>query len=57
MKKISRRFLKMARVKFTTTLKEENIKILKKLAIDEGISAGELIEKLLELYLKECKEE
>ena len=47
----------MARVKFTTTLEEENIKILKKLAIDEGISAGELIEKLLELYLKECKEE
>lgn len=47
----------MAKVKFTTTMEEQSVKTLKKLAIDEGISAGELIEKLLELYLKEQKKE
>lgn len=41
----------MKRIKFTTSMKEESIKTLKKLAIDEGTSAGELIEKMLDEYL------
>lgn len=38
--------------KFTTTIEEDLIKMAKIKAIEEGISVAELLEKLLNEYLK-----
>lgn len=44
--------LKMSKKKFTTTLDQVLIKDVKKLAIDLGLSANELIEEGIQLVLK-----
>jgi hypothetical protein len=44
--------LKMSKKKFTTTLDQVLIKDVKKLAIDLGLSANELIEEGIQLVLR-----
>ena len=47
--------LKMSKKKFTTTLDQVLIKDVKKLAIDLGLSANELIEEGIQLVLKKYR--
>lgn len=47
--------LKMSKKKFTTTLDQVLIKEVKKLAIDLGLSANELIEEGIQLVLKKYR--
>ena len=47
--------LKMSKKKFTTTLDQVLIKDVKKLAIDRGLSANELIEEGIQLVLKKYR--
>jgi metal-responsive CopG/Arc/MetJ family transcriptional regulator len=47
--------LKMSKKKFTTTLDQVLIKEVKKLAIDLGLSANELIEEGMQLVLKKYR--
>lgn len=47
--------LKMSKKKFTTTLDQVLIKEIKKLAIDLGLSANELIEEGIQLVLKKYR--
>jgi hypothetical protein len=47
--------LKMSKKKFTTTLDQVLIKNVKKLAIDLGLSANELIEEGIQLVLKKYR--
>lgn len=46
----------MIRKKFTTTMNQESIKKLKKLAVDHDTDAGRMIEKLVEDYLKKMSD-
>lgn len=46
----------MAKVKFTTTIEEELLKQVKKLAIDEGCSVSDILEKLLRELLERADE-
>lgn len=46
----------MAKVKFTTTIDEELLKRIKKLAIDEGCSVSDILEKLLQELLEKVDE-
>jgi hypothetical protein len=45
----------MARKKFTTTMDEDIIKKLKKLAVDHDTDAGRMIEKLVKDNLIKCR--
>jgi hypothetical protein len=47
--------LKMSKKKFTTTLDQVLIKDVKKLAIERGLSANELIEEGIQLVLKKYR--
>ena len=47
--------LKMSKKKFTTTLDQVSIKDVKKLAIDLGLSANELIEEGIQLVLRKYR--
>jgi hypothetical protein len=47
--------LKMSKKKFTTTLDQVLIKDVKKLAIDLGLSANELIEEGIQLVLRKYR--
>jgi hypothetical protein len=47
--------LKMSKKKFTTTLDQVLIKDVKKLAIDLGLAANELIEEGIQLVLKKYR--
>ena len=47
--------LKMSKKKLTTTLDQVLIKEIKKLAIDLGLSANELIEEGIQLVLKKYR--
>jgi hypothetical protein len=46
----------MARKKFTTTIEEEALKELKKIAIDHDVDAGKMIELLVKDYLRRKEE-
>lgn len=46
----------MAKVKFTTTVDEELLKQIKKLAIDEECSVSDILEKLLRELLDKADE-
>jgi hypothetical protein len=45
----------MSKVKFTTTINNEILKEIKKQAIEEDMSVGELIEKMFKKYLENSK--
>lgn len=45
----------MARVKFTTTLKPETVRLLKIIAEENGAFAGRVIDKLVEKYMEKKK--
>jgi hypothetical protein len=53
---MKREGFEMARKKFTTTMEEEIINKLKKLAVDHNTDAGRMIEKLVEDYLKKMSD-